>query len=160
MIILQVSYVSIVFQSNGHRYLIAFYGMLTDIKNVLHNANSLKLIVLKTKEQIVKACFYCHSFSSENSLFFRLQPVLLPELTCFQILTCFHFLQAINKSPANNTEACLQHEIQRLTGENFDLREKIENLNENTKRLKRLLKLYMKKLTDVGGKEKNLIEFV
>lgn len=91
MIILQVSYVSIVFQSNGHRYLIAFYGMLTDIKNVLHNANSLKLIVLKTKEQIVKTCFYCHSFSSENSLFFRLQPVLLPELTCFQILTCFHF---------------------------------------------------------------------
>jgi hypothetical protein len=69
MIILQVCYVSIVFQSNGHRYLIAFYGMLTDIKNVLHNANSLKLIVLKTKEQIVKACFYCHSFSSENLLF-------------------------------------------------------------------------------------------
>ena len=34
----------------------------------------------------------------------------------------------INKGPANNTEACLQHEITRLTGENFDLREKIENL--------------------------------
>ena len=60
-------------------------------------------------------------------------------------------LQAINRNPANNTEACLQHEIQRLTGENFDLRERIETLNENTKRLKRLLKTYMKKLTDVGG---------
>ena len=66
---------------------------------------------------------------------------------------CYISWQAINKSPANNTEACLQHEIQRLTGENFDLREKIENLNENTKRLKRLLKTYMKKLTDVGGNE-------
>ncbi len=58
---------------------------------------------------------------------------------------------AINKGPANNTEACLQHEITRLTGENFDLREKIENLGETIKRLKRQLKMYMKKLNEVGA---------
>ena len=58
---------------------------------------------------------------------------------------------AINKGPANNTEACLQHEITRLTGENFDLREKIENLSETIKRLKRQLKTYMKKLNEVGA---------
>lgn len=57
---------------------------------------------------------------------------------------------AITKGPANNTEACLQHEITRLTGENFDLREKIENLNDNIKRLKRQLRSYVKKLNEVG----------
>eukprot|EP00095_Tigriopus_kingsejongensis_P008891 maker-scaffold566_size135349-snap-gene-0.26 protein:Tk08891 transcript:maker-scaffold566_size135349-snap-gene-0.26-mRNA-1 annotation:"myosin va" len=57
----------------------------------------------------------------------------------------------INRDPANNTEACLQHEITRLTGENFDLREKIETLNDTIKRLKRQLKTYMKKLTDLGA---------
>ena len=59
--------------------------------------------------------------------------------------------QTINKGPTNNTEVCLQHEITRLTGENFDLREKIENLNDNIKRLKRQLRSYMKKLNDMGG---------
>ena len=39
----------------------------------------------------------------------------------------------------------------RLTGENFDLREKIENLNDSVKRLKRQLKMYMKKLQESGG---------
>ena len=56
----------------------------------------------------------------------------------------------INKGPANNTEACLQHEITRLTGENFDLREKIENLGDTIKRLKRQLKAYMRKLNEAG----------
>lgn len=64
---------------------------------------------------------------------------------------------AINKGPANNTEACLQHEITRLTGENFDLREKIENLSDTIKRLKRQLKAYMKKLNEVGGKSSILL---
>ena len=58
---------------------------------------------------------------------------------------------AINKGPANHTEACLQHEITRLTGENFDLREKIENLNETIKRLRKQLKAYMRKLNEVGA---------
>ena len=38
----------------------------------------------------------------------------------------------------------------RLTGENFDLREKIEDLNDTVKRLKKQLKLYMKKLAESG----------
>ena len=58
--------------------------------------------------------------------------------------------QAIGKGPANNTEACLQHEISRLTGENFDLRERIETLNDHKKQLKLMLKTYRKKLADAG----------
>ena len=54
------------------------------------------------------------------------------------------------KGPANNTEACLQHEISRLTGENFDLREKIEVLQDHKKQLKLMLKTYRKKLAEAG----------
>ena len=64
--------------------------------------------------------------------------------------------QAINKAPANTTEACLQHEITRLTSENFDLREKIENLNDNIRRLKKMLKTYMKRLEDSGQNPREL----
>jgi len=64
--------------------------------------------------------------------------------------------QAINKAPANTTEACLQHEITRLTSENFDLREKIENLNDNIRRLKKMLKTYMKRLEDSGENPRDL----
>merc|ERR1719228_1053617 len=56
----------------------------------------------------------------------------------------------MNKAPSNQTEAYMQHELTRLTGENFDLREKIENLNDSVKRLKRQLKMYMKKLQESG----------
>eukprot|EP00094_Tigriopus_californicus_P007483 TCALIF_07205-PA protein Name:"Similar to MYO5A Unconventional myosin-Va (Gallus gallus)" AED:0.07 eAED:0.07 QI:0/0/0/0.83/1/1/12/0/1517 len=56
----------------------------------------------------------------------------------------------INRDPVNNTELCLQHEITRLTGENFDLREKIESLNDTIKRLKRQLRAYFKKLNEMG----------
>lgn len=58
----------------------------------------------------------------------------------------------INRDPVNNTELCLQHEITRLTGENFDLREKIESLNDTIKRIKRQLRAYYKKLNEMGGK--------
>jgi len=57
----------------------------------------------------------------------------------------------MNKAPSSQTEAYMQHELTRLTGENFDLREKIENLNDSVKRLKRQLKMYMKKLQESGG---------
>ena len=57
----------------------------------------------------------------------------------------------MNKAPSNQTEAYMQHELTRLTGENFDLREKIENLNDTVKRLKKQLRMYMKKLAEVGG---------
>merc|ERR1719445_189322 len=56
----------------------------------------------------------------------------------------------MNKSPTNQTEAYMQHELTRLTAENFDLREKIENLNDMVKRLKKQLKIYMKKLQENG----------
>eukprot|EP00092_Neocalanus_flemingeri_P009668 GFUD01010409.1.p1 GENE.GFUD01010409.1~~GFUD01010409.1.p1 ORF type:complete len:1838 (+),score=622.26 GFUD01010409.1:290-5803(+) len=56
----------------------------------------------------------------------------------------------MNKAPSNQTEAYMQHELTRLTGENFDLREKIENLNDSVKKLKRQLKTYMKKLQESG----------
>ena len=57
----------------------------------------------------------------------------------------------INKGPVNNTEACLQHEITRLTGENFDLRERIETLSDTVKRQKKQMRNYMKKLNEFGG---------
>ena len=49
-----------------------------------------------------------------------------------------------------NTEACLQHEITRLTSENFDLRERVEALNDNKRQYKRMLKAYMKKMSETG----------
>jgi myosin-5 len=57
----------------------------------------------------------------------------------------------MKRNPASQTEANMQHEITRLTGENFDLQEKIEALNEQVKRLKRQHKLYLKKLAESGG---------
>jgi len=57
----------------------------------------------------------------------------------------------MKRNPASQTEAIMQHELQRLTGENFDLLEKIENLNDQLKSLKKQLKIYMKKLEDSGG---------
>ena len=45
----------------------------------------------------------------------------------------------------------MQHELTRLTGENFDLREKIENLNDTVKRLKKQLWNYRKKVAEAGG---------
>merc|ERR1719410_1225693 len=57
----------------------------------------------------------------------------------------------MNKAPASQTEAYMQHELTRLTGENFDLREKIENLNDTVKRLKKQLWNYRKKLQENGG---------
>ena len=57
----------------------------------------------------------------------------------------------MNKAPASQTEAYMQHELTRLTGENFDLREKIENLNDTVKRLKKQLWTYRKKVAEAGG---------
>jgi myosin-5 len=56
----------------------------------------------------------------------------------------------MKRNPASQTEAIMQHELQRLTGENFDQLEKIENLNDQLKVLKKQLKIYMKKLEDRG----------
>ena len=40
----------------------------------------------------------------------------------------------------------MQHELTRLTGENFDLRERNDEREDAIKRLKKQLKIYMKKL--------------
>jgi len=57
----------------------------------------------------------------------------------------------MKRNPGSATEAIMQHELQRLTGENFDLREKIEQLSDQIKRLKKQNKMYIKKLEDSGG---------
>uniref|UniRef100_A0A0K2VG83 Myosin 5 [Tribolium castaneum] n=1 Tax=Lepeophtheirus salmonis TaxID=72036 RepID=A0A0K2VG83_LEPSM len=59
--------------------------------------------------------------------------------------------ETINGSPTNQIEACLQHEITRLTGENFDLREKIEDQTDTNRRLKGQLKTYVKRLRECGA---------
>jgi len=56
----------------------------------------------------------------------------------------------MNKSPSNQTEAYMQHELTRLTGENFDLRERNDEREDAIKRLKKQLKIYMKKLQESG----------
>ncbi|KAH8024112.1 hypothetical protein HPB51_021733 [Rhipicephalus microplus] len=58
--------------------------------------------------------------------------------------------QNLKKSPQAQTDAILQHEINRLTGENVDLREKIDGLGEQLKKYKRQLKIYAKKMKDGG----------
>ncbi|XP_022250756.1 unconventional myosin-Va-like isoform X1 [Limulus polyphemus] len=61
--------------------------------------------------------------------------------------------QNLKKTPQAQTEAILQHEINRLTGENVDLREKNDNLSEQIKKFKRQIKIYAKRLKDGGGSE-------
>ncbi|GFY64185.1 unconventional myosin-Vb [Trichonephila inaurata madagascariensis] len=58
--------------------------------------------------------------------------------------------QNLKKTPQAQTEAILQHEINRLTGENVDLREKIDVLSDQIKKYKKQLKLYAKKVKDTG----------
>lgn len=58
--------------------------------------------------------------------------------------------QNLKKTPQAQTDAILQHEINRLTGENVDLREKIDGLAEQLKKYKRQLKIYAKKMKDGG----------
>ena len=58
--------------------------------------------------------------------------------------------QNLNKSPNNQTEAYMQHELTRLTGENFDLRERNDDKEDQIKRLKKQVKAYMKRLNEVG----------
>lgn len=58
--------------------------------------------------------------------------------------------QNLKKTPQAQSDAILQHEINRLTGENVDLREKIDGLAEQLKKYKRQLKIYAKKMKDGG----------
>ncbi|KAG1680851.1 Unconventional myosin-Va [Nymphon striatum] len=64
----------------------------------------------------------------------------------------------LQKTPQDRTEAVMQHEITRLTGENLDLREKIDGLQEHVKKLKKQLKIYVKKLKESGEHPGDLLE--
>uniref|UniRef100_A0A8D0FFF7 Myosin VB n=1 Tax=Strix occidentalis caurina TaxID=311401 RepID=A0A8D0FFF7_STROC len=54
-------------------------------------------------------------------------------------------------SPEVQVEFGIQQEITRLTNENLDLKEMLENLESNEKKLNKQLKIYMKKVKDFEG---------
>ncbi|PKK23209.1 myosin VB [Columba livia] len=58
------------------------------------------------------------------------------------------FLQSLQLSPEAQVEFGLQQEITRLTNENLDLKELLEKLEKNERKLKKQLKIYMKKVQD------------
>ncbi|XP_027763973.1 unconventional myosin-Vb, partial [Empidonax traillii] len=57
-------------------------------------------------------------------------------------------LQSLQLSPEAQVELGLQQEMTRLTNENLDLKEMVEKLEKNEKKLKKQLKIYMKKVQD------------
>ncbi|NWT03897.1 MYO5B protein, partial [Mionectes macconnelli] len=57
-------------------------------------------------------------------------------------------LQTLQLSPEVQVELGLQQEITRLTNENLDLKELVEKLEKNEKKLKKQLKIYLKKVQD------------
>ncbi|XP_037069496.1 LOW QUALITY PROTEIN: unconventional myosin-Vb-like [Pollicipes pollicipes] len=61
--------------------------------------------------------------------------------------------QNLGQAQPGQNEAIMLHEITRLTSENLDLREKIDNLAEQVKKYKKQLKLYAKKLKDMGASQ-------
>ncbi|KAL2296393.1 hypothetical protein Nmel_015709, partial [Mimus melanotis] len=58
------------------------------------------------------------------------------------------FLQSLQLSPEVQVELGLQQEITRLTNENLDLKELLEKLEKNEKKLMKQLKIYMRKIQD------------
>uniref|UniRef100_A0A8C4L8B8 Unconventional myosin-Vb n=1 Tax=Equus asinus asinus TaxID=83772 RepID=A0A8C4L8B8_EQUAS len=61
------------------------------------------------------------------------------------------FCQTLLLSPEAQVEFGVQQEITRLTNENLDLKELVEKLEKNEKKLKKQLKIYMKKVQDLEG---------
>ncbi|XP_074064785.1 unconventional myosin-Vb isoform X1 [Macrotis lagotis] len=59
------------------------------------------------------------------------------------------FCQTLLLSPEAQVEFGVQQEISRLTNENLDLKELVEKLEKNEKKLKKQLKIYMKKVQDL-----------
>ncbi|XP_033725756.1 uncharacterized protein LOC117315603 isoform X3 [Pecten maximus] len=56
--------------------------------------------------------------------------------------------QNISLSPEARIEATMQHEITRLTSENLDLRETIEKSSDQMRKMRKMLKVYAKRLKD------------
>ncbi|XP_033725757.1 unconventional myosin-Va-like isoform X4 [Pecten maximus] len=54
----------------------------------------------------------------------------------------------ISLSPEARIEATMQHEITRLTSENLDLRETIEKSSDQMRKMRKMLKVYAKRLKD------------
>ncbi|ELK05618.1 Myosin-Vb [Pteropus alecto] len=59
------------------------------------------------------------------------------------------FCQTLLLSPEAQVEFGIQQELSRLTNENLDLKELVEKLEKNEKKLKKQLKIYMKKVQDL-----------
>ncbi|XP_049637542.1 unconventional myosin-Vb [Suncus etruscus] len=59
------------------------------------------------------------------------------------------FAQTLLLSPEAQVEFGVQQEISRLTNENLDLKEVVEKLEKNERKLKKQLKIYMKKVQDL-----------
>ncbi|XP_074211377.1 unconventional myosin-Vb isoform X4 [Camelus bactrianus] len=59
------------------------------------------------------------------------------------------FCQTLLLSPEAQVEFGVQQEISRLTNENLDLKELVEKLEKNERKLKKQLKIYMKKVQDL-----------
>nr|XP_060617233.1 unconventional myosin-Vb isoform X2 [Anolis sagrei ordinatus] len=58
------------------------------------------------------------------------------------------FYQTLQLSPEAQVEFGIQQEITRLTNENLDLKELLEKLEKNERKLKKQLRIYMKKVQD------------
>uniref|UniRef100_A0A8C7HB06 Myosin VA n=1 Tax=Oncorhynchus kisutch TaxID=8019 RepID=A0A8C7HB06_ONCKI len=61
--------------------------------------------------------------------------------------------QNLQLPPEARIEASLQHEITRLTNENLDLMEQLEKQDKTIRKLKKQLKVFSKKIGEMGGKE-------
>ncbi|XP_065746063.1 unconventional myosin-Vb [Phocoena phocoena] len=59
------------------------------------------------------------------------------------------FCQTLLLSPEAQLEFGIQQELSRLTNENLDLKELVEKLEKNERKLKKQLKIYMKKVQDL-----------
>ncbi|XP_027381946.1 unconventional myosin-Vb isoform X1 [Bos indicus x Bos taurus] len=59
------------------------------------------------------------------------------------------FCQTLLLSPEAQVEFGIQQEMSRLTNENLDLKELVEKLEKNERKLKKQLKIYMKKVQDL-----------
>ncbi|XP_057382659.1 unconventional myosin-Vb isoform X1 [Balaenoptera acutorostrata] len=59
------------------------------------------------------------------------------------------FCQTLLLSPEAQVEFGVQQEMSRLTNENLDLKELVEKLEKNERKLKKQLKIYMKKVQDL-----------
>uniref|UniRef100_A0A8C9T492 Myosin VB n=1 Tax=Scleropages formosus TaxID=113540 RepID=A0A8C9T492_SCLFO len=59
----------------------------------------------------------------------------------------------LSLSPDAQVEFSIQQELTRLTNENLDLKELVEKLEKNEKKLKKQLRIYMKKVQELEGKQ-------